>query len=170
MTNPEVDIVICRTPLAPLTPAFSNTAGAIIDFWGVVRGLEGQEDIAGIDYEAHEAMAHHQLELLGREAGERFKIESLILHHRIGFVPTAEPSLFIRVCAGHREPAFDAARWVIEQLKLRVPIWKHPLDAITHTEVPHFPPERTGQVPALATTPKAEHEQSIRADDAAQAG
>ena len=158
MTNPEVDIVICRTPLASPSPVFTRTVGAIIDFWGVVRGLEGQENIAGIDYEAHEAMAQHQLELLGREAGEMFPIQRLILHHRIGFVPTAEPSLFLRVCAGHRGPAFDAARWLIEQLKLRVPIWKHPLDLDTREEVPRVPVQQMGERPVLATRTKPEDE------------
>lgn len=139
MTNHPVDIVICRTPLAPPAPVFSDTAGGVIDFWGVVRGREGDGTIAGIDYEAHESMARHQLELIAHEAGERFPILGLILHHRIGFVPAAEPSLFLRVSAGHRGPAFEAARWVIEQLKLRVPIWKHPLDAATATELPAVP-------------------------------
>ena len=135
MTNPLLDIVICRTPLAPPAPAFSMTAGAVLDFWGVVRSLEGEENISGIDYEAHESMARHQLEILGREASVQFPIQGLILHHRIGFVPAAEPSLFVRVWAGHRGPAFEAARWIIEQLKLRVPIWKHPLDTVTKREV-----------------------------------
>ena len=136
MTDLSIDIVICRTPLGSLPPVFSNEAGAILDFWGVVRGLEGGAGIAGIDYEAHEAMARHQLEILAREAGERHPIRTVILHHRIGFVPTAEPSLFLRVSAGHRGPAFDAGRWIIEQLKLRVPIWKHPLAVNTRVELP----------------------------------
>lgn len=136
MTDLSIDIVICRTPLGPLPPVFSDEAGAILDFWGVVRGREGESGIAGIDYEAHEDMARHQLEMLAREAAELYPICTLILHHRIGFVPTAEPSLFLRVSAGHRGPAFDAGRWIIEALKLRVPIWKHPLSADTRVEVP----------------------------------
>ncbi len=166
MTNLSPDIVICRTPLAAPQPSFTGAAGAIIDFWGVVRGLEGLEDIAGIDYEAHEAMAQHQLELLGREAGEKFHIQGLILHHRIGFVPTAQPSLFVRVHAGHRGPAFEAARWIIEQLKLRVPIWKHPLDASTREEVPHASSAISGELPGLATASKAEDEGGVRVEEA----
>ncbi len=156
MTDQSVDIVICDTPLAAPAPVFSGTAGGIIDFWGVVRGLEGAENIAGIDYEAHGAMARHQLEILGREAGERFPIQDLILHHRIGFVPMAEPSLFLRVSAGHRGPAFDAARWLIEQLKLRVPIWKHAVSASTHEELCPAPLNQHEGSPALATTGKTE--------------
>ena len=136
MTDLRVDIVICRTPLDTVSPVFSGQEGAVLDFWGVVRGLEGEAGIAGIDYEAHEAMARHQLELLVREAAGLYPIQSVLLHHRIGFVPVAEPSLFLRVSAGHRGPAFEAARWLIEQLKLRVPIWKHPLEAETGTEIP----------------------------------
>ena len=139
MTNESFDIVICRTSLAPPAPIFSGTAGAILEFWGVVRGLEGEGKISGIDYEAHEPMARHQMEILCREAAGRFPIERLVLHHRIGFVPTAEPSLFLRVWAGHRGPAFDAARWIIEELKARIPIWKHPIDAVARKEVPLIP-------------------------------
>ena len=50
-----------------------------------------------------------------------------MLHHRTGIVPVAEPSLFLRVSARHRGPAFDAAQWIVTELKVAVPIWKHPL-------------------------------------------
>lgn len=156
MTSHGFDIVICRTPLAALAPCFSPTAGAVLDFWGVVRGAEGSSDIAGIDYESHEAMARHQLELIAREAVERFALEGLTVHHRVGFVPTAEPSLFLRVAAGHRGPAFDAGRWFIEELKRRVPIWKHPLAGADGKEIPSAPPPGDAVTPALASAGKAE--------------
>ena len=92
-------------------------------------GYEGSDGISGIDYEAHHAMASHQLHLLADEACEKFPLLGLTLHHRVGFVGAAEASLFLRVSAAHRGPAFAAAQWVIEQLKLRVPIWKHPVSA-----------------------------------------
>ena len=71
-----------------------------------------------------------------RETAERFAIQDLIVHHRIGFVPVAVPSLFLRVSAAHRGPAFAAAEWFIDELKQRVPIWKHPVSQATGTEVP----------------------------------
>ena len=107
-----------------------------MDFHGVVRGLEGPEGIRGIDYEAHLAMARHQFDLLVRETADRFPVQDVVVHHRIGFVPVAEPSLFLRVSAAHRGPAFAAAEWFIDELKQRIPIWKHPVSQTTGQEVP----------------------------------
>jgi molybdopterin synthase catalytic subunit len=127
MMKPPLEIRVGTAPLEPIPPLFSDTAGAVLDFYGVVRGREDEATISGIGYEAHEEMARHQLGRLAAEAIERFAIFELILHHRIGFVPVAEPSLFLRVSSGHRGTAFAAAQWLIEQLKARIPIWKHPV-------------------------------------------
>jgi molybdopterin synthase catalytic subunit len=129
MTDPFWEIVVAEKPLAPPSPRFSSRAGGVVEFWGVVRGQEGTEQISGIAYESYQEMTRHQLDKLAREASEKFPLLGLILHHRVGFVPTAEPSLFLRVSAAHRGPAFEAAQWIIEQLKQRAPIWKHPVRA-----------------------------------------
>ena len=123
----EPEVLITDAPLsAPLT-TFSERAGGAVEFWGVVRGREGEAPITGIDYECHREMAHHQLEKLAGEACQRFPVLEMTVHHRIGFVPVAEPSLFLRVSAAHRGPAFEASEWLIVELKKRVPIWKHPV-------------------------------------------
>jgi molybdopterin synthase catalytic subunit len=127
MFNSPPEIRIVAAPLEPVAQVFSAAAGAVVDFYGVVRGREEAGPISGIGYEAHEEMARHQLELLAGEAINRFPIFELIIHHRIGLVPVAEPSLFLRVSSGHRGTAFEAAQWLIEELKARVPIWKHPV-------------------------------------------
>jgi molybdopterin synthase catalytic subunit len=127
MTNQIWEIVVDEAPLRPLLPRFSGEAGGEVEFWGVVRGQEDGREISGIHYEAHLEMARHQLDILAREAAGGFPILGLILHHRVGFVAAAEPSLFLRVSAAHRGPAFAAAQWLIEQLKERAPIWKHPV-------------------------------------------
>jgi molybdopterin synthase catalytic subunit len=101
-------------------------AGAIVDFWGVVRELEDEREIEGIDYEAHAAMAEHQLQLIAQESAKNFKLKKVIIHHRIGFVSAGEASLFLQVKAGHRAAAFAASKWIVDELKKRVPIWKRP--------------------------------------------
>jgi len=101
-------------------------AGAIIDFWGVVREMEAGREIEGIDYEAHEAMARHQLKLIADAATTKFELKRVLLQHRIGFVSAGEPSLFLRVSAQHRGGAFDASKWIVDELKQKVPIWKKP--------------------------------------------
>lgn len=98
-----------------------------MDFLGVVRGLEGHSHIAGIAYEAHREMAEHQMRKIAAAAQEKYTLRAVTLHHRLGFVPAAEASLFVRVMAAHRGPAFDGCRWIIERLKEAVPIWKRPI-------------------------------------------
>ena len=126
MANEFSEILITREPLRAPPVALTASAGAVVDFLGVVRDEEAGEKIAGLDYEAHIEMAEHQLRKIAEEARAKFGFEKLVLHHRIGFVPAAEPSLFVRVAARHRGPAFAACQWVIERLKEAVPIWKQP--------------------------------------------
>jgi molybdopterin synthase catalytic subunit len=104
----------------------SLSAGAVVDFWGVVRELEDGREIEGIDYEAHKAMAEHQMKIMADAAVEKFRLNQVLLHHRIGFVRTGEASLFLRVSAPHRAAAFEASKWIVDELKKKVPIWKKP--------------------------------------------
>ena len=116
--------LITTAPLAPLPPDWKNSAGAVVDFWGVVRGMEEAREISGIDYEAYETMAQHQLEMLVAAARAEFPLEEIILRHRIGFVAAGEASLFLRVTSAHRAEAFAASASMIAELKKKVPIWK----------------------------------------------
>jgi len=104
----------------------SLSAGAVVDFWGVVRELEDGRKIEGIDYEAHEAMAEHQMKVIADAAAETFRLNQVVLHHRVGFVRTGEASLFLRVSAQRRAAAFEASKWIVDELKKKVPIWKRP--------------------------------------------
>ncbi len=122
------EFALQETPLVMPPPrADTADAGAILEFLGVVRGTEGADPIAGIDYEWHPRMALSQLERIGREAAQRYPLlPGCVLHHRVGFVPAGEASLGLRVCCAHRGPALAATSWLIERLKQVVPIWKHP--------------------------------------------
>lgn len=135
MSHSLCEIALTEQPLSPPLPAFSGEAGGVVDFWGVVREAEGDAPIAAIRYEAHPRMARHQLERLGRRALDKFSVHAVLLHHRIGTVPVAEASLFLRVTARHRGPAFEAAQWIVAELKVAVPIWKHPL-GVDGREIP----------------------------------
>jgi molybdopterin synthase catalytic subunit len=111
-----------QTPKEDVDPG----AGAIVDFWGVVRELEDGREIEGIDYEAYKAMAEYQMKIIADAAVEDFRLNEVVLHHRIGFVRTGEASLFLRVSAQHRAAAFEASKWIVDELKKKVPIWKRP--------------------------------------------
>ena len=101
--------------------------GAAVSFLGVVRNVEEGREIQAIDYEAFEAMARHQFELIFQELAGRWPIESVRLVHRLGVVPINEPSLWVEVIAPHRGEAFAACQYLIDEMKRRVPIWKKPL-------------------------------------------
>ena len=101
-------------------------AGAVVDFWGVVRKFEDGREIEGIDYEAHREMAEHQLKRIADRAMDEFQLQRVIIYHRIGFIAVGEASLFVGVASLHRQEAFRASQWIIDKLKTKVPIWKRP--------------------------------------------
>jgi molybdopterin synthase catalytic subunit len=109
--------------------AISRSVGAVIAFQGIVRESEGVAKIVGIEYEAFEAMAQHQFQKILTEIEARWPIESVRIVHRIGFVAANEASLWVEVTAGHRGEAFAACQYLIDQMKLRVPIWKRPIES-----------------------------------------
>lgn len=125
MANVVCEISVAPVPLA--TPASDvPSAGAVVDFWGVVRLIEGSREIEGIDYEAHREMAEHQLERIAAQAAKQFGLGHVIIHHRIGFIRVGEASLFLRVASPHRSEGFRASQWIVDELKKKVPIWKRP--------------------------------------------
>jgi molybdopterin converting factor subunit 1 len=112
--------------------------GAIVGFLGITRSspgnaAPGQEiaaaqhadrSVSSLEYEAHPAMTLRILETIASEIAERFGVERLAIIHRIGEVPLGEPSVAVVACSPHRDAAFDAARYAIDQTKARAPIWK----------------------------------------------
>lgn len=139
MANSVSEVLLTKARLEAPKDDVDPEAGAIVDFWGVVRKLEGGREIEGIDYEAHTEMAQHQLRLITECAMEKFELRKIILHHRIGFVRTGEASLWLQVRAQHREAAFAASLWIVDELKKRVPIWKRPRYKIDNQEQPRLP-------------------------------
>ena len=104
----------------------SVSAGAVIVFQGIVRNMEDGVPINAIDYESFNEMACHQFELIFEDIDRQWPIESVRLVHRIGVVPVNEPSLWIEIIASHRAEAFAACQFLIDEMKVRVPIWKQP--------------------------------------------
>ncbi len=107
--------------------SISDGMGAVVTFSGVVRGREDEAAITRIDYESFDDMTKRQFELIFTEIEQRLPIESIRLVHRTGIVQVNESSLWVEVVAAHRAEAFDACQYLIDQMKLRVPIWKKPI-------------------------------------------
>ncbi len=121
------EILITTDPLEPRPNLWDGVAGASLDFWGVVRALEDGRKISGIEYETHQSMAQHQMEMIATAARSQFELEEIVLQHRIGFVPAGEASLFLRVGSGHRGASYQGSAWIVAELKQKVPIWKRPV-------------------------------------------
>ncbi|HVT38934.1 MAG TPA: molybdenum cofactor biosynthesis protein MoaE [Gemmatimonadaceae bacterium] len=98
--------------------------GATSLFLGTVRDVNDGRAVTGIEYAAYAAMATAELDRIATEAVKCFRTELLVVEHRIGEIALGDVSVAIAVSHAHRAPALDATRYVIEQLKRRVPIWK----------------------------------------------
>jgi molybdopterin synthase catalytic subunit len=99
-------------------------AGAIATFIGTTRNNNQGRRVIALDYEAYPEMAEKELARLGEEAKKKWQICRMAIVHRIGPVQISEPSVIIAVSAAHREAAFAACRFAIEEIKKTVPIWK----------------------------------------------
>ena len=99
-------------------------AGAIVTFIGTTRDHNEGRKVISLEYEAYPQMAEKELTRLGKEARKRWNIQRIAIVHRIGPVQITEPSVIIAVSAAHRNDAFEACRFAIEEIKRTVPIWK----------------------------------------------
>lgn len=93
-------------------------------FLGTVRDGPDDAGVTHIDYTAYEPMAEAEIERIVREAQGKWPEARVALRHRLGAVPVGEASIAIVAAAPHRAEAFAACRYVIEEVKVRLPIWK----------------------------------------------
>jgi molybdopterin synthase catalytic subunit len=98
--------------------------GALLLFLGVVREMNDGRAVTGIEYSAYEAMAARELADIAVEVTRRFPLLDVAIEHRLGELALEDASVGIAVAHPHRGEAYDASRWIIEELKRRVPIWK----------------------------------------------
>src|SRR5437016_12968638 len=103
MANPVCEVLVTEARLKAARNGIDFAAGAVVDFWGIVRGSEEGREIDGIEYEAHREMAEHQLRGIAQQAIEKFALQLIVLHHRTGFIAAGEASLFMRVASRHRD-------------------------------------------------------------------
>jgi molybdopterin synthase catalytic subunit len=99
--------------------------GGVVLFAGRVRAERSRAgDVIALDYEVHLPPAMRVLRELERTARRKYGVQRVVLWHRVGRVPVDEISVIVGAAAGHRAPAFSAARFLIDRLKKTVPIWK----------------------------------------------
>jgi molybdopterin converting factor subunit 1 len=117
-----------RTRSTPGTPAPGQEAEAARHAGRAVESL---------DYEAHEMMALAVLATIADEIHARFGVTRLAIVHRTGEVPLGQPSIAVAAAAPHRDTAFAAARYAIDETKARAPIWKAERFADGHVWIGH---------------------------------
>ena len=126
--SPELDLVlISESPLphGHLTAVVvCPTAGAIATFVGTTRDHFEGKRVVRLEYEAYKPMAEKELRAIIREARARWTLRHVAISHRTGLVPITESSVEIAISSSHRGEALEAVRFMIDELKARVPIWK----------------------------------------------
>ena len=124
--DPIIDLAIQGTPVKPLDWVPCIPGSAECTFMGTTRpeSHEHYGPLVALVYEAHESMALAEMTRLVEEAQEQWSPLAVRIHHAVGPVPVGSTSVVIQVVCRHRDESFAACRWLIDELKSRVPIWK----------------------------------------------
>ncbi|HVA57455.1 MAG: molybdenum cofactor biosynthesis protein MoaE [Gemmatimonadaceae bacterium] len=118
---------IVDRPLAPTALVAEVSApdcGAVVLFVGTVRDTNDGRAVTGIEYSSYRTMAERELATIVDESATRFHGARVVAEHRVGMLGLGEASVAIAVAHGHRGAAYEASRYVIEEIKRRLPIWK----------------------------------------------
>jgi molybdopterin synthase catalytic subunit len=100
-------------------------SGAYASFEGWVRDHNEGRAVLGLTYSAYRALAESEGTRILAEARQKFDIRGAACVHRVGELALGDLAVWVGVSAAHRGPAFEACRWIIDEVKARVPIWKN---------------------------------------------
>ena len=121
---------LIRTPISLdtlLAEVSSAACGGTCVFLGTVRNGPEEQGVTAIEYSAYEEMVEAEFGRLLADAGSRWPEARIAVRHRLGVIPSGEASIAIAAAAPHRAEAFAACRFVIEEVKRRIPVWKKEL-------------------------------------------
>ena len=112
-------------PSALLAEVGDPSAGAVVLFLGTARNhSEGKTGVTHLEYEAYSEVIVGRIEELVSLAGDKWELVAVAVEHRVGTVTIGQASVAVAVAAVHRDAAFEAGRFLIDELKARAPIWK----------------------------------------------
>lgn len=126
----EISVSISATPLdiaSAIGAAGTTETGATGVFVGTVRATPSEDvdkQVIRLDYEAHPTLAEPALRAAALQAAEKWPLARVVAIHRTGSCELGEPTVVIACSAPHRAEAMDACRWLIDEVKSTVPIWK----------------------------------------------
>lgn len=118
LSDSPIDTATLRSALE------ATRVGAVVCFEGRVRDHNDGRAVHGLSYQAYVGLAEAEGARVVEEARARFLVEHVVCVHRIGDLALGDIAVWAGVSAGHRAAAFDACRYVIDEVKARVPIWK----------------------------------------------
>lgn len=150
MTMATISASVTDDPIdaaALLASCPTTSDGAALLFVGLVRDHNEGREVGHLEYSSFVEMAERVLREIATEAAERWAVGSIAVSHRTGRLELGEVSVAIAVASPHRDEAYQASRYVIEQLKRRAPIWKREgyLDGVSEWLPGHSPP--VGELP-----------------------
>ena len=120
--------MLCAKALDPSALAqdlTSERAGAFVSFEGRVRNHNSGRVVQRLEYQAYAALAEAEGERILVEASEKFAIEYACCAHRVGVLAIGDLAVWVGVSSAHRDAAFACCRYIIDEVKRRVPIWKN---------------------------------------------
>lgn len=110
--------------LAQLVAAVSGPShGAVVTFTGLVRDHHAGREVVGLEYSAYDLMAESEMAAILAEAQAGNDVQ-VVAQHRTGTLAVGEIAVAVAVAAAHRDEGFRVCRWMIDEIKRRVPIWK----------------------------------------------
>jgi|TARA_B110000263_G_scaffold77372_1_gene67542 molybdopterin synthase catalytic subunit len=118
VTSSGIDIAMCSQQL------INSSAGAFAGFEGWVRNYNDGHKVLQLEYEVYTPIAESEGRKIIQEAKERFDILDAQGIHRSGLLEIGECAVWVGVSSVHRNEAFDACRYIIDHIKVRLPIWK----------------------------------------------
>ena len=102
----------------------AGSHGATAAFVGTMRDFNDGDDVRGMTLEHYPGMTEKFLEQISRDAAARWAILDSLILHRVGDLQPNDPIVLVAVWSAHRKDAFEASRWLMEELKSRAPFWK----------------------------------------------
>ena len=102
----------------------TNDAGALNVFVGTVRNNAKGKNVIRLEFEAYETMAIAEMKIITEEAFRKWPLLKCSISHRVGVLVPGETAVVIAVSCPHRKESFEACQYIIDTLKMTVPIWK----------------------------------------------
>ncbi len=112
------------TPNALKAQIETPQSGACLCFEGWVRNHNEGKPVERLEYSAYQELANKEGQRILDEAKQRFAIDKVVCQHRIGLLEIGDMAVWVGVSSAHRGSGFDACRYIIDEVKARVPIWK----------------------------------------------